>query len=32
MDAIVSGCLQAQLGAVDRMFSAIAASLVPAAC
>ena len=25
MDAIVSGCLQAQLGAVDRMFSSIAA-------
>jgi type III pantothenate kinase len=24
MDAIVSGCLQAQLGAVDRMFSSIA--------
>ncbi|KFB71201.1 MAG: pantothenate kinase [Candidatus Accumulibacter phosphatis] len=24
MDAIVSGCLQAQLGAVERMFSAIA--------
>lgn len=25
MDAIVSGCLQAQLGAIERMFSAIAA-------
>ncbi len=25
MDAIVSGCLQAQMGAVDRMFSSIAA-------
>jgi type III pantothenate kinase len=24
MDAIVSGCLQAQLGAVERMFAAIA--------
>ena len=25
MDAIVSGCLQGQLGAIERMFSAIAA-------
>ena len=30
MDAIVSGCLQAQLGAIERMFSAIAAE--PDAC
>lgn len=30
MDAIVSGCLQAQLGAVERMFAAIASE--PGAC
>ena len=32
MDAIVSGCLHAQIGAIERMFCALAAGRARSAC